>query len=81
MAPARGNDSHIVATPVEVAEEDTGDERRMPPHEPGVAVEIPAADEPVGVQEEERVVGPGIAELGDLVHGVTGGAVEGGEVS
>ena len=44
----------VVATALEVAEQDAGDEGRVARSEPGIAVQAPARSEPVGVQHDQR---------------------------
>src|SRR5258705_10711162 len=78
-APDR-HDRHVVAAPAPVAVEDARDQRGMAAGQAGVALDLPAADAPVGVHDEERGVGPRVGDLVDAAGVVPGGTVTGDEV-
>jgi hypothetical protein len=78
---ADGDDGHVVLDPAPVAEQHTRYQRRVAANETGVAVEIPAGTEAVGVEDKKRVVGPRIGELLDPMDTISSRPVERDHVS
>src|SRR5215210_3665614 len=68
-------DRHVIATPGEVAVQQSRYYRRCAGSQPRVAVQPPLGLQAIGMHDDERAGWPGVGELLDLSHLVTEGAV------
>ena len=73
-APHRDHRGIVAAAPV-IAQQHAGDQRRVLRGEPGIGGEVPAAGQPVGVQDDQRIAGEVVGELADARRDMPGRAV------